>query len=281
MDDVINLFTREHGVYKKIFKFQVILFFVILLFVLTKLDLFSNSVYILMSMIFAIYLTNLFIKTNQNDLTDNNKIINIKLDTLQSKVYQYINYKITISSTSGQKLSKDDIKKIYDKNKLDVLYIDANMIIYLYSILPLYEYNNQEFYLLLKGTNNILKLRHDIERFYESEGKYPENIHEMLQIAIQLKTNCMNNLQNFIYTVPKQNQMYSYIDNVLMTYNSLITRNIKKIHKYHLDYIKTNGINSNTIFIDINTSKYYDPMVNHSVIPSKEGLKHSLIDLYV
>ena len=200
---------------------------------------------------------------------------------MQSKVYQYVKYKIATSSTSGQKLSQGEIQVLYEKNKLDALYIDANMIMFLHSILKLYEYNPQEFYLLLKGTNNILKLRYDIERFYSAEGEYPENIHEMLQIALHLKSNSMNNLQNFIYTVPKQKQMYTYVDNVIETYNILITRNIKVMHTYHLDYIKKNGINSNTIFIDINSSKPFDSMANRSVIPSKEGLKHSLIDLYV
>lgn len=281
MDDIINLFTKEHGVYKQIFKFQVIITFVSLLLVLTKFNLLNNSVYLLLAVMAAIYFTNIFVKTTQNDLMDNNKMIHIKLDSLQSKIYEYLDYKMSTFNTSGQNLSRKDIKKLYEKNKLDSLYIDANMIVFLYSIIKLYDYNPSEFYLLLKGTNNILKLRNDIERFYRAEGQYPENIHEMLQIAIQLKTNCMNNLQNFIYSVPKQNKMYSYLDNVLTTYNILITRNIKKIHTYHLDYIKKNGINSNTIFIDINASKGFDSTTNHSIIPSKEGLKHSLIDLYV
>jgi hypothetical protein len=223
----------------------------------------------------------MYVRVNQNDLGDNNKMIYLKLETLQSKMYEYVKYKIATSSSGSLKLSQTEIEKLYERNKLDSLYIDANMIVFLYSILQLYEYNPQEFYLLVKGTNNILKLRHDIERFYEAEGQYPENIHEMLQIALQLKTNCMNNVQNFIYTVPKQNKMYTYVDNVIMTYNILITRNIKSMHNYHLDYIKKNGINSNTTFIDINSSKAFDPMTNRSVIPSKEGLKHSLIDLYV
>jgi hypothetical protein len=282
MDDIVNLFTKEHGIYKKIFKFQVLIVLFIILLFLTKLDLFrNNSVYILLSIVLAIYVTNMYVKINQNDLSDNNKIIHLKLDTLQSKVYQYVKYKIITSSASDQKLSQNDIQTLYEKNKLNALYIDANMITFLHSILTLSEYNPQEFYLLLKGTNNILKLRYDIERFYSAEGKYPENIHEMLQVALQLKSNSMNNLQNFIYTVPKQNQMYTYVDNVLETYNILITRNVKAIHTYHLDYIKKNGINSNTIFIDINSSKPFDSTVNRSVIPSKEGLKHSLIDLYV
>lgn len=281
MDDIINLFTKEHGMYKRIFKFQVIIVFIVILFLLVKMNFFNNSVYILAAFAISLYVANIYVRLNQSDLSDNNKIIHLKLDTLQSKVYQYVKYKIATSSTSGQKLSAADIQKIYDNNRLNSLYIDANMIVFLHSILSLYEYNPQEFYLLVKGTNNILKLRHDIERFYEAEGIYPENIHEMLQIAIQLKTNCMNNLQNFIYTVPKQRKMYSYVDNVLNTYNILITRNIKRIHNYHLDHIKKEGINSNTIFIDINSSKPFDPSANHSVIPSKEGLKHSLIDLYV
>ena len=138
MDDVINLFTKEHGVYKKIFKFQVILFFVIMLFILTKLNLFSDSIYVLIAIIFTLYITNLYVRMNQSDLSDNNKIIHLKLETLQSKVYQYVKYKISTASSSGQKLSKGEIQKIYDKNRLDALYIDANMIVFLHSILPLY-----------------------------------------------------------------------------------------------------------------------------------------------
>jgi hypothetical protein len=281
LDDIINLFTKEHGVYKQIFKFNVILVFLALLFVLVKVDFLNRSIFVLIALIFALYLTNVYVKVNQNDLADNNKVIYFKLESLQAKVYEYIQFKISITSVGNKKMSASDMQKLFERNKLDSLYIDANMIVFLYSIIKLYEYNPNEFYLLLKGTNNILKLRNDIEKYYEAEGEYPENIHEMLQIALQLKTNCMNNLQNFIYGVPKTHKMYNYIDSVLQTYNILITKNIKVMHNYHLDYIKTKGINSNTVFIDINASKHFDESTNYSVIPSKSGLKHKLIDLYV
>lgn len=280
MDDIVNLFTKEHGFYKQMFKFNVIIFFFVVLFVLVKLDFLNSSTFILLCLILALYITNIYVRVNQSDLNDNNKIIYFKLDSLQSKIYDYIQYKIDKTTVGNKRMSKEDIKKLFDKNQLDSLYIDSNMIVFLYSIIKLYDYNPSEFYLLLKGTNNILKLRNDIEKFYEAEGKYPENIHEMLQISLQLKSNCMNNLQNFIYGVPKTNKMYSYIDNVLQTYNILITRNIKAIHNYHLDYINTNGINSSTVFIDINASKGYDDSSNYSLIPGKEGLKHKFIDLY-
>ena len=281
MDDIINLFTKEHGIYNQKFKFHTILFFIIVLVVSTKFNFFNNSVYIILTFVFALLLTNLYVKVNKNELSDKNKTTYLKLESLQDKTYQYIKHKINISSIGVQKISEKETSLLFDKNKLDSLYIDSNMIDFLYSIIQLYEYNENEYYLLLKGTNNILKLRKDIETFYDSENSYPENIHEMLQIALQLKINCMNNIQNFIYSVPKTNKMYTYIDDIIQTYNILVTRNIKIIHQYHLDYIKKNGINNATIFIDINSSKGYDQYSNHSIIPGKNQNKHSLIDLYI
>lgn len=282
MDEIINLFTKEHGVYKQIFKFNTILFFSIILVILTKFNFFNNqSIFLILAFIFTLFLTNLFVKVNQNDLADNNKIIYFKLESLQDKIYEFIQYKINISTTGNQKLSSKDIQLLYQKNKLDSLYIDANMIDFLYSIIKLYDYNQNEYYLLLKGTNNILKLRREIEQFKSSNSEYPENIHEMLQIAMQLKVNCMNNIQNFIYSVPKTNKMYKYVDNIIQTYNILITKNIKIIHKYHIDYIQQSGINIDTIFIDIDSTRPFDSNLNHSIIPGKVQNKHSLIDLYV
>ena len=282
MDEVINLFTKEHGVYKQIFKFQTILFFSIILIIFTKFNFFNNySVFIILAFIFTLFLTNIFVKVNQDDLADTNKIIYFKLESLQDKIYDYIQRKISISTVGNQKVSSKDLQLLYEKNKMDSLYIDANMIDFLYSIIKLYDYNQNEYYLLLKGTNNILKLRKDIETFYDAESKHPENIHEMLQIAMKLKVNCMNNMQNFIYSVPKTNKMYQYIDTIIESYTILITKNIKIIHNYHLNYIKKNGINSNTIFIDINSTRGFDADNNHSVIPGKIQNKHSLIDLYI
>lgn len=282
MDEVINLFTNEHGIYKQMFKFQTILFFSIILIIFTKFNFFNNySVFIILAFILTLFLTNIFVRVNKDDLADTNKIIYFKLESLQDKIYDYIQYKINISTVGNKKISSKDMQILYEKNKLDSLYIDANMIDFLYSVIKLYDYNQNEYYLLLKGTNNILKLRKDIEKFYDEESEYPENIHEMLQIAIQLKVNCMNNMQNFIYSVPKVNKMYQYIDTVVESYTILITKNIKIIHNYNLDYIKKNGINSNTVFIDINSTRGFNPDDNHSIIPGKTQNKHSLIDLYV
>jgi hypothetical protein len=279
MDNIVNLFTQEHGIYQDQFKLKVIFLFIFIIVFFTKF-LGGNYMGMIIVTTFSLTIINLYIKLNDNQKDDNNKNLIFKLDSLQNKVYDYIQYKIDLASSASNKLNNKDKEKLFAKNKLDSLYIDANLIVFLYSIIKLYDYNPPEFYLLLKGTNNILKLKKEIEQFYKANNNYPENIHEMLQIAIQLKANCLNNLQNNIYKVPKINNMYKYIDNSLITYNKLITNNIKEMHLYHQDYIRINGVNSRTQFIDINTSKAYNLEFNHPIIPSKSNT-HKLIDLYI
>lgn len=272
MDDIVNLFTQEHGVYQEDLKFKVIIIFIIIIIFFTKF--FSNYMGIIIVIAFALIMTNFYIKVNNNQINDNNKNLIFKLDSLQNKIYEFIQYKVA----SNNNISNKDKQQLFVTSKLDSLYIDCNLIVFLYSIIKLYDYNPNEYYLLLKGTNNILKLKKDIEIFYKVNNNYPENISEMLQVAIQLKTNCMNNLQNNIYKVPKIIKMYDYIDNSLIIYNKLISSNITQMNLYNEDYIRKNGVNIKTLFVDINSPKGFDPMTDHSIDPNLNVQK--LIDLY-
>ena len=276
MDEIVNLFTQEHGIYQEDFKFKVIILFLIIIIFFT--NFFSNYMAIIVVIVFALIITNFYIKINNNQINDNNKSLIFKLDSLQNKIYQFIEYKINLETNN--KLSNDDKQKILNTNKLDSLYIDGNLIVFFYDIIKLYDYNPNEYYLLLKGTNNILKLKKDMEIFYNANKNYPENTSEMLQVGIQLKSNCMNNLQNAIYNVPKIKKMYDYIDNSLIIYNKLITNNIKTMHSYHQYYIRKNGINTSTKFIDIYSPKGYDQQFNHT-IDSNSNNTQKLIDLYI
>lgn len=272
MDDIVNLFTQEHGGYQEDFKFKVIIVFLIIIIFFTKF--FSNYIGIIIVITFALIITNFYIKVNNKQINDNNQNLIFKLDSLQNKIYEFIQNKITLDSNNNIK----DKQKLFATNKLDSLYIDGNLIVFLYSIIKLYDYNPNEYYLLLKGTNNILRLKKDIEIFYQANNNYPENISEMLQIAIELKTNCMNNLQNNIYKVPKIIKMYNYIDNSLIIYNKLISNNITQMHLYNQNYIKKNGVNTRTQFVNINYPKGFDPITDHSIDPNLNLQK--LIDLY-
>lgn len=306
MDNLVNLFTNEHGQYQNNFKIQVILLFIFILIIFSKIWGANNTgIFVILAISFSLYISNIYVKVNNiqnNDLDDNNKQTLFKLNTLQSKIYTYIRNQIIQATDNGLKLSKNDQIVLLNKNKLQSLYLDSTLIYFFYSILPLYDYNPDEFYLLLKGTNNILKLQNEIENYYlinkdnlpevsqkivsfrtdpiqQIEPKFLENLSEMFENAIQLKTECINSLHNIIYSVPKTNKMYTYIDNIIQRYNILINRHLDIFQKYNNDSIKFTGITNKTKFINYKHTKGFDRLVNHSIIPSKEP--SNLIQLYV
>ena len=306
MDNLINLFFNEHGKFQMYFKLHTILLFLSIIVIFSKIyGSSTQGIFVILVVTLALYISNLYVKVNTDtlntDLDDVNKSTMIKLETLQSKVYEHIHKKIVSATGSGLKLSKNDQIVLLSKNKLDSMYIDSTLIHFLFSIVPLYEYDNESFYMLLKGTNNILKLRKEIEDYYlankdlkikhvqklpsfrtdpeiKQEPIYLENISEMFEIAIQLKTNCMNNLQNIIYSVPKTNKMYTYIDESIQRYTILINRNLDIFQKYvNQSNLK---INNRTKFINYKHTKGYDQLSNHSLIPNK-NVHTELQDLYV
>lgn len=303
MDNLVNLFTNEHGRFQNNFKIQVIFLFIFVLVLFSKIWGANNTgIFVILSISFALYLSNLYVKVNTNNLDDNNKQTFIKLNTLQSKVYTHVRNQIIQSTSNGLKLTNNDQIELLNKNKLESLYIDSTLINFFYSILPLYDYNPDEFYLLLKGTNNILKLQKEIEDYYTAnkenkqetiqklpsfrtdpipkiEPKFLENLSEMFEIAIQLKTECINSLHNIIYSVTKTNKMYTYIDNVIQRYTILINRHLDIFQKYNNDSINFTGITTRTKFINYKHTKGFDSLVNHSIIPTKEP--GHLIQLYV
>ena len=225
---------------------------------------------------------------------------------MQAKVVNHIEYKIKLSSISGQQLPREDHQKLLERNRLDSMYIDSTMINFLHSLLPLYDYNPDEFYMLIKGTNNILKIRKEIEDFYKANSEmtpdpqpakrpsfkdskpihldtlYTQNLSDMFRIAVDLKSNCVNNLHNMIYKVPKTNKFYRYIDNVIDRYIILINRNLKVISEYQLKDIQDSGINVNTQFVYYKGTKPFDASRDQNIVLSKSlDQRNALHDLYV
>ena len=180
--------------------------------------------------------------------------------------------------SKGGSLSQKDIDKLYKRHELSSLYVDANLIHFLFSVIKLYDYNPGEYYSLLQGTNNILKIKSDIDTFYESNGEYPENTSELLQSALELKQKTINNMHNFIYTVPKMNIMYNYINDSIERYSILISRVTDDIYKSYKKNINQKGINSSTKFVNYNTTKHFDEMDNYSSIPTSES---KIINFYI
>lgn len=238
--------------------FKVCIIIILIFFIFTYLfpKEYSNIVILL---VFSLIVAYYYITYNNSNLNDKNRIIMNHLMSLQENVNTFIDKNLKEKNKLSSKLSKDDINNIYKKNQLDSLYIDSNMIEFLYSIIHLSEYNDYEFYLLLKGTNNILKLRLEIETYYEANGTFPDNINQMMENALFLRSNTINNMHHFIYSVPKSNSMYNYINDIIKRYMILISRNTDKIYDYVLQNRTLVGINSQSnLALIYNNIKPYD-----------------------
>jgi hypothetical protein len=278
-DDIKNLFIKNHGNYSRNLQFvSLVIIFLIMVF-FTKY--FSKTYgFVIILIVFALYISNSYVNIQNTFVNDFNKITMVKLQLLQDKMYQHINKKLNLIKSSDSKyiLTQEEIRKIYENNQLDSLYIDANMIYFLESIISLYDYDSYTFYSLLKSTNNILKIKRQIDEFYAANKTYPINISEMFESALELKTNALNNIHNFIYSVPKSNTMFTYINKITHRYNILISRITDSIYKSYKNSIYLNGIDTSTKFVSYNKTKPYDYKLNHPLVPNAED---KLIQFYL
>lgn len=277
--NIIQLFRNGKGEFQKNLKFQTLVLAVIVLVGLPW-GFPKTYGFIILLIAMTIFVTNTYVGVQVDGLTDKNKITMSYLNKIQSRVNKIVTD--TIVSRNKNRLRKRDINEIYNRYKLDNFYIDATMIHFIHSFLHLADKNPSEFILFTKGVNNILRIRREIEEYYQSNGSYPENTSELFEIAISLKTNTINNLHNMTYAVHKSNQMYKYVDSITDRYNVLISRNLDMLHTYYRSNIKQRGINTTTKFVSYNTTKPYEASSNHSVNPkyNKRERNNKLVQFY-
>lgn len=271
--NIQQLFLDKHGSYYRILQFESISIFVIILIFFTY---FFNKNYgfVIILISFALYLSDSFIKVKNNNVENFNEITMVKLQTLKGLSNKYIDTKMKlIRNSNPQNMTSLEIKRIYDANNLDALYIDANIIHFLHSIKALSDYNLNEFFELLKGTNSILKIKRDIDEYYEANRYYPDNTSELFEAALELRKNIINNMHNFIYTIPKINKMYNYLSSSTERFGVLISRVTDSINLAYKKNIELKGISSNTKFVTYNTTKPNDYKENYSTIPGKQDSK--------
>lgn len=264
--EIQNLFLKQHGSFAKGLQFQTIVVFVVVMIVLTQ-AFEKNYGFVIILLVFALYIANTYVAVTNDRINDFNSVTMFRLQTLQSKMYDHVNNQVRLVRTSGQPLGEKEIARLYKTNELSSLYVDANMINFLFSIVKLYDYNPNVYFSLLKGTDNILRIYKEIDVFYKQTGEYPENTSQLLETALLLRANTINNLHDFIYTVPKTSSMYTYIGESVERYATLISRITDWIYESHLQNIQQRGINTTTKFVTYNTTKPFDALENHPVIP--------------
>ena len=270
MNNLQNLFTKQHGIYFKSLQFKSIVIFLFVIFFFTYY--FKNSYgFIIILIVFALFVSNSYVDVKKEELSDFNKITLVKLQKLQTFINKVLTNKLR--SINKKMLTPLEKEKLYNSNVLDSLYIDANMIHFLESILPMAKYNETQFLLILNGTNNILKIKNEIDTYYKANKNYPENTSELFQMANNLKINVINNIHEFIYTIPKNQTMRNYLRDIINRYSLLIGRITDSIHESYKNNIKQRGINASTNFVSYNETKPFDQLSNHSVIPENNDNK--------
>lgn len=252
-DEVYKLFKNERG---RSIKFNTILIILIVLMVMNFYFSGKNNNIDLTSVIilifFALIIANYYIRYEKENIDDFNINTMTKLAAIQSEMDSFIEYKAEFLRKTGAK--NVDYHKLFKNKKVSSLYMDANIINFLHSVLKLSEWNKELYYKLTMRTNSILFILEEIERFNESnknsELSYQENIAEMLELSMELRLRAINDIHDFIYTIPKSNRTNIYLNNVSERYRVLITRVTDNIYTHYRRALDQRGITNMTKFVN-------------------------------
>lgn len=258
-DELYNLFRNESGVKTK---FNVILIILIILMIMNFYFGYNSSSIIIL-VVFALAIANYYTRYENENVDDFNITTMAKLAAIQSEIDSFIEYKMEFLRKTGAK--DTDYRRLFKNRKVSSLYMDANLIHFLHSVLKLSDWNKELYYKLTMRTNGILAILEEIEHFNEANeesGKtsYQENIAEMLELAMELRLRAINDMHDFVYTMPKSNKTNIYLGQITERYRTLITRVTDKIYSHYKRALEQRGINNMTKFVNyFESPKALDP----------------------
>jgi hypothetical protein len=275
MDDIYKLYTDGHDKFERILQFETIIVIVVVILALTFY--FPNTyAFVIILLVFVLFLANIYIKARQTTSINFNKETVIKLKEIQleiAKISQQRNEKF-----GYQFQTMSGFKGNMSISSINNLFYDSTLIHFLHSLLSLTKYNTIEYYKIVKGVDSILLLLREMEEYYEANDAFPENTSEMFEYAIQLKSNVMNNLHDFIYSLPVSTSKYH--SRLMYRFNVLLMKILDTIHGHYLSNIKIRGMNTNTKFVNYNRTKHYDFENNHNILPGKCNKIHRKINFF-
>jgi Ca2+/Na+ antiporter len=256
--DITSLLLEKQTTYIKGLQFRTFVLLVLTGFFLT-ITYPKTYGFVILLILFLYVIGNEYIRYSYKQTDEQNKTIHHRLLQLQRIIDQYI------VDETRKKRSKISRKTVLEKYRLHSLYTDSDIINFLYDIRYFADRNPHEFYLLVKGTNNILFIKKQIEDYYTSNGRYQENMIELVEVAEDLRSRCTNNIHNFIFTVHKSNKFYKYHETVTERYMLLLRRHFDRLYDYVKIHQYNTGTNTNSklhIYNMGNATKPLDPMIN-------------------
>jgi hypothetical protein len=245
MTGIIELFTGTRTDSVRFLQFEIIVIFVLII-LFFKYFYNGNYVNIISLIVFAYIISNMYKDYNLKKRDTLTNIVKKKYENLQ---------KIFASIVKNQSVN---IRKKYNKkvsNSLSYLSFDADIIVFLDSVEILPKYNELEYYNLLNGFNNLLRISSEAELYYDKTDSIIYNIQQQITIYKDIKSNMLQSIKNYIYVLPASKEMREYIEKIYIRAEELINRHYNKLLNYNNKYIKEKGINTHTQFTEMLESK--------------------------
>ena len=99
--EIKDLFTQDHGSFSKNLQFNTLVVFIAVIIFFT--NFFNNNYgFVIILIVFAIYVANTYVSIQNDKTNDFNSVTMVKLQSLQSKVYDHIRNKIRMSQNNKE-----------------------------------------------------------------------------------------------------------------------------------------------------------------------------------
>jgi hypothetical protein len=200
---------------------------------------------------FSLFMAYIYLNYSTNFLDDNNRLITYKLNYIQSLVYDHITYKFIVFKNQGSAglnqsslLQNLDFERIYRDSYLDALYLDSDLIEFLYLNKHLYDKNQEGFVYFVLSTNSFMRVLKELK---DKDHSLPDNTQSLIQVALDKYTNALEFLKSFIFNIESGSMAMKQLNDTINNYIELMYFNVLQLENFNLLFIKEYGINNSTI----------------------------------
>lgn len=244
-DYFISTFTKQQI-------FFIVVIFISIFGVLTWAFRFENTTTgFIILFLFALFAAYMYLSYTTNFLNDNNKLLAYKLNYIQSLVYDHITYKFIIFKNQANNglnqsniLQNLDFEKMYKESYLDALYLDSDLIEFLYLNKYLYDKNQESFVYFILSTNSFMRVLKELK---DTNHSLPNNTQSLIQVALDKYSNSIEFLKSFIFNIESGSMSMKRLNDIVNNYIELMYFNVLQLENFNKLFIKQNGINNSTI----------------------------------
>lgn len=254
IDKVKSRFNKDFflSTFTKIQLFFIVVIFIAIFGILTWAFKFDDTTTGFITLfLFALFISYMYLNYTTSFLDDNNRLITYKLNYIQSLVYDHITYKFIIFKNQtnvglnqSSLLQNLDFERIYKDSYLDSLYLDSDLIEFLYLNKYLYDKNQEGFVYFVLSTNSFMRVLKELK---DKNHRLPDNTQSLIQVALDKYSNAIEILKSFIFNIESGSMPMKQLNDIINNYIELMYFNVLQLENFNLLFIKEHGITNSTI----------------------------------